>query len=241
MTIVLSEDRGAIRVLTINRPEKRNALNYALTEALVDGLSAADAAAEVRAVVLTGMGKGFCAGADLDEFAELTPENAGKVAARAELTSRLQSTIAMIQIPVVAAVHGAAIGGGGGLALSADMMVVAKDTRLGFPELKHSIVPALVMPNIVQHFGRKLAFELISTGRILDGVELFELGVANQLVDKADEVAAAAMEIAMKWASAAPKAMAAAKELCYAVSDETVAKGFARGREINQQMRGFRQ
>ncbi|MBF9034348.1 enoyl-CoA hydratase/isomerase family protein [Rhodobacterales bacterium HKCCE2091] len=239
MTELLTEDRGAIRILTLNRPEKRNALNNALTGALVDGLAAADADPDVRAVVLTGAGKGFCAGADLSEFAELTPDHAERVAARAELTSTLQSTIAAIATPVVAAVHGAAIGGGGGLALSADMLIVATGTKLGFPELKHDIVPALVMPNITRHFGRKLGFELISTGRLLGASELVALGAANAEVAEA-EVLDAALAVAETWAAAKPVAMAAAKRLFHAVSETGPEDGFAEGRRVNREMRGFR-
>ncbi|RVT81491.1 enoyl-CoA hydratase/isomerase family protein [Rhodobacteraceae bacterium CCMM004] len=239
MTVLLTETEGPVRVLTLNRPDKRNALNLALTRALVDALAAAETAPDIRAVVLAGAGKGFCAGADLGEFAELTPDRADRVAERAALTSTLQSTIAEMATPVVAAVQGAAMGGGGGLALSADMLIVAPDVRLGFPELSHDIVPALVMPNIVRHFGRKLGFELISTGRILSAAELCALGAANAEVPR-DDLRPAAMEIARTWAAAKPVAMAAAKRLFYAVSEEPPADAFARGRQVNREMRGFR-
>ncbi|MEO8143158.1 MAG: enoyl-CoA hydratase-related protein, partial [Betaproteobacteria bacterium] len=89
MNELLAEDRGAVRILTMNRPEKRNALNTALTRALLDGLRAADAAETVFVVVLTGAGQGFCAGADLSEFKHLTPEQQHLVEERAELTMQL--------------------------------------------------------------------------------------------------------------------------------------------------------
>lgn len=236
---LLTEDRGAVRVLTLNRPEKRNALNHALTKALVDALANAEADEDVRAVILAGAGKVFCAGADLAEFAELTPDQSDKVAKRAQLTSRLQSIIATMSKPVLAAVHGAAVGGGAGLALSADMLIVADTVKLGFPELRHDIVPALVMPNLARHFSQKLGFELISTGRMLDAQELASRDVANSVVSES-ELLPAALAVANIWAAASPRAMTAAKQLYYAVREMTPQDGFAKGRTVNAQMRGFR-
>ncbi len=239
MSVLSTEDRGAVRILTLNRPEKRNALNHALTQALVDGLAVAEADETVRAVVIMGAGKGFCAGADLSEFADLTPDHADRVAARAALTSNLQSTIAGIDTPVVAAVHGAAIGGGAGLALAADMLVVADTVKLGFPELRHDIVPALVMPNLARHFSRKMGFDLISTGRLLTASELAERDVANRVTSETN-LLSEALSIAETWAGFDTRAMAAAKQLFYAVSEDAPEAGFARGREVNRTMRGFR-
>ncbi|OAN76287.1 enoyl-CoA hydratase [Jannaschia sp. EhC01] len=239
MSVILANDQGATRILTLNRPDKRNALNNALTQALVDGLANAEADEAIRAVVLTGAGKGFCAGADLSEFAELTRDHTERVAARAALTSTLQSTIAGMATPVVAAVHGAAIGGGAGLALAADMLVVADNVKLGFPELRHDIVPALVMPNLARHFTRKMGFDLISTGRLLTASELFERDVANR-IKTPDALLDEALSIAETWSEFDPRAMAAAKHLFYAVSEEAPEAGFARGREVNKAMRGFR-
>lgn len=239
MSVLLTEDRGAIRILTLNRPEKRNALNHELTKAVVDGLAAAETDEAIRAIVLTGAGKGFCAGADLSEFKDLTPDHAERVAARAELTSTLQSTIADMNTPVVAAVHGAAIGGGAGLALAADMLVVADTVKLGFPELRHDIVPALVMPNVARHFSRKMGFDLISTGRLLTAPELAACDVANRVTSQ-DDLLPGALAIAETWTGFNTRAMAAAKQLFYDVIEDTPENGFARGREVNKAMRGFR-
>ena len=129
--------------------------------------------------------------------------------------------------------------GAGALALSADMLIVATGARLGFPELKHDIVPALVMPNVVRQFGRKLGFELISTGRLLGAGELVALGAANREVDETD-LMPAALEVAETWAAAKPDAMAAAKALFHAVAEEAPEAAFARARVVNREMRGFR-
>lgn len=239
--VLLTEDRGAVRIVRLNRPDKMNALNTALTQALYDALTAADADANVRAVVLCGAGRAFCAGADLAEFKDLTPDQQDRVTARADLTCRTQSMLQKLSKPVVAVVHGVAMGGGAGLAIGSDMVVAASEgVRFGYPELKHSIVPALVMTGLVHNLGRKAAFELISLGRILNGPELIDLGIANRLAP-AEGVEAEAIRIAEQWAAANPRAMAAAKSLFYRVADLPYDAAMAAGKDINALMRSFRE
>ena len=238
MTVVV-EDHGPVRVLTLNRPEKLNALDTALTRSLSEAFTAADAGRDVRAVVLTGAGRGFCAGADLGEFSSLTPEHADAVLERASLTAKLQVQARQLRVPVVAAVRGAAVGGGAGLAIGADMVVAGNDLKFGYPELKHSIVPALVMTGLVQHLGRKLAFELVSTGRLLTAAEAFEHGLVNRVVAP-DEVLPAALGIAEQWAAVEPRAIAAAKDLLYRVADLPTDAAMRAGQDVNALMRGFR-
>jgi enoyl-CoA hydratase/carnithine racemase len=236
---VIVEDHGPVRVLTLNRPEKLNALDTALTRSLSEAFTAADADRDVRAVVLTGAGRGFCAGADLGEFSSLTPEHADAVLERAALTAKLQVQARQLRVPVVAAVRGAAVGGGAGLAIGADMVVAGTDLKFGYPELKHSIVPALVMTGLVQHLGRKLAFELVSTGRLLTAAEAFEHGLVNRVVAP-DEVLPAALEIAGQWVEVEPRAIAAAKDLLYRVADLPTDAAMRAGQDVNALMRGFR-
>lgn len=236
--VLLTEDHGPIRVLTLNRPEKLNALNTALTRKLRDALTNADADRNVRAVVLTGAGRGFCAGADLGEFPALTPDQPDAVLERAALTARLQVQARQLSVPVISAVRGAAVGGGAGLAIGADMVVAGTDLRFGYPELKHSIVPALVMTGLVQHLGRKLAFELVSTGRLLTAAEAAEHGLVNRVVEPG-EVLATALGIAERWAAVEPRAIAAAKDLFYRVADLPTDAAMRAGQDVNALMRGF--
>lgn len=132
------------------------------------------------------------------------------------------------------------MGGGAGLAIGCDMMVAGADLRFGYPELKHSIVPALVMTGMQRQLGRKVAFELISLGRLLGADEAVALGLANRAVP-VDQVMDAAMEIATAWATAHPRAMAAAKSLFYRVADLPYDAAMAAGRDVNALMRGFRE
>ncbi|WP_410598313.1 enoyl-CoA hydratase/isomerase family protein [Amycolatopsis sp. lyj-90] len=237
--ILLTEDHDRVRVLTLNRPDKLNALDTALTRALRDALDDADLDPAVRAVVLTGSGRGFCAGADLSEFSALTPEQPDAVLERAALTAGLQTRMQRMGTPVVTAVRGAAVGGGAGLAIGADMVVAGTDLRFGYPELRHSLVPALVMTGLVRHLGRKLAFELISTGRLLTAAEAFEHGLVNSVVEP-ENVLSAALEIAAGWAAVEPRALSAAKDLFYRVADLPTDAAVRAGQDVNALMRGFR-
>ena len=139
MPELLIEDRGAVRTLTMNRPEKRNALNNALTEALLEGLRAADADDAVNVIVLTGAGPAFSAGADLSEFKDLTAENQPLVERRAQLTMSLHEIFSRLTKPVVTAINGAAMGGGAGLALAGDIALMAevREARLSRGEARH--------------------------------------------------------------------------------------------------------
>ncbi len=234
-----TEDRGAVRILWMNRPEKLNALDTALTRALHDGLRAADADPAVRALVLAGRGRGFCAGADLAEFKDLTPAHQQAVLDRAALTTRTQMLLQQMTKPIVSAVQGAAMGGGAGLAIGCDMMVVAQGLRFGYPEMKHSVVPAIVMTSLQRQLGRKTAFELISLGRILGAGEVHALGLANR-VTTPDALLDTALHIATTWAAAHPAAMAATKSLFHRVADLPYDAAMAAGRDVNALMRAFR-
>ncbi|ESR23007.1 Enoyl-CoA hydratase [Lutibaculum baratangense AMV1] len=235
---MLVEDRGAVRIVTMNRPDKLNALNTELTQALHDALLAADRDEAVRAIVLAGAGRAFCAGADLAEFKDLRPENQDLVLKRADLTCRLQSMLQGLSKPIVSAVQGAAVGGGAGLAIGCDMMVAGETLKFGYPELRHSIVPALVMTGLQRSLGRKAAFEMVSLGRLIGAEEARALGLANRV---AADPMAEALEIADAWAAASPMAMAAVKSLFYRVADLPHEAAMAAGRDVNALMRGFRE
>lgn len=233
------EDRGAVRILTMNRPDKRNALNTPLTRDLLEGLRAADAAEGVNAVILTGAGQGFCAGADLSEFKDLTPEKQHLVEERAELTMQLHLVFSTMKKPVVTAINGAAMGGGAGLAVAADMAVMAAGAKLGYPETRHGIVAAIVMANLVRQVGRKAAFELVALGDPLTADQALALGLVNRVVPD-EALMTETLALAEKLAAASPVAMQATKGLFHEVADLPLGEALQRGREANKRMRAFR-
>jgi len=239
MSLLLSEDRGAVRILTLNRPEKRNALNTALTRALLEGLRAADTAESIACVVLTGAGQGFCAGADLSEFKDLTPEHQHRVEERAELTMQLHLVFSKIAKPVVTAINGAAMGGGAGLAIAGDLAVMAEGAKIGYPETRHGIVAAIVMANLVRQVGRKQAFELVALGEPIDSRTALALGMVNRVVDE-KQLMDQTLQIAEKLSSIKPEALKATKQLFHEVADLPLEEALKRGREANKRMRSFR-
>ena len=234
--VLLEDDRGPVRILTMNRPEKRNALNSELTENLLEALKRSDADEGVACVVLTGAGPGFCAGADLSEFKGLQdPQAADR---RAELTMQLHLVFSQISKPVVTAVNGPAMGGGAGLALAGDMAVMAEGAKLGYPEAKHGIVAAIVMANLVRQVGRKAAFELVALAEPIDAAQALRLGMINK-ISKNDEVLPVAVCLAEKLASVARPAMAETKRLFHEVADLALRPALERGRDTNRRMRNF--
>lgn len=227
-----------MRHVTLNRPDKLNAMNMEMSRMFCAALEEADRDDSVRAVLLTGAGRGFCAGADTGEFKDLNPDNAHLVNERAHLTTRVHSLPRQIGKPVIAAVQGVAMGGGAGLALAADILVVSDDLRFGYPELKHGLVPALVMSSLVRHIHPKLAFELVATGRILSGQELLSLGIANR-AESGDAVVDTAMELALRCAERPRAAMRESKALMHLTADLGFEEAMQQGLAANIRMRGF--
>ena len=233
---LLIENRGKLRILTLNRPEKRNALNTELTQALLKELRVADAEDAVDAIVLTGAGPGFCAGADLAEFKGLKDPQAA--VARAELTMQLHLVFSKMTTPVVTAINGAAMGGGAGLAIAGDLAVMARSAKLGYPETRHGIVAAIVMANLVRQVGQKAAFELVALGEPIDAERALQLGLINRIFPEA-ELLPGAVALAEKLAAVSKPAMAQTKNLFYEVVDLPLDKALERGRDLNQRMRNF--
>jgi enoyl-CoA hydratase/carnithine racemase len=234
---LLAEERGAVWVLTLNRPEKRNALDTALTRALLEALRATDEDEGVRAIVLTGAGPAFCAGADLAEFKGLADPKAAE--ARAELTMSLHLIFSKLVKPVVTAINGSAMGGGAGLALAGDLAVMGEGAKLGYPEAKHGIVAAIVMANLVRQVGRKSAFELVALAEPIGAARALELGMVNRVVPDArllDE----AVALAERLAAMHPPAMAMTKRLFHEVADLPLEAALEKGRDANKRMRAFK-
>jgi len=235
MTLLI-ETRGAVRILTMNRPEKRNALNSELTRALLEALRAADADEAVGVVVLTGAGPGFCAGADLAEFRELSDPKAAE--ARAELTMNLHLVFSRMRVPVITAINGAAMGGGAGLAIAGDLAVMAEGAKIGYPETRHGIVAAIVLANLVRQVGRKAAFELVALAEPVDARHALALGMVNRVVPP-ELLMEEAMLLADKLAAVRRPAMAATKRLFHQVADLPLAEALEAARDVNRQMRSF--
>lgn len=209
---VLVERIGAVLVLTLNRPDRLNAVSLPMYRALDGALRDAEGDRELRAVVVTGSGRAFCVGADLKAHGEGPPTGEER-REYVETAQRVNRRIQTGPLPVVAAVNGHAIGGGLEMALSADFMLVAEDAKLRFPEVGlGTFVGGGVVYTLPERVGMLKARELLYFGEFFLGAEAAALGLANRAVPAA-EVLPNAMEWASRLAQQAPRSLAAAKRL----------------------------
>jgi enoyl-CoA hydratase len=208
MSVVLRERRGRVEVLTLNRPEARNAVNAELSGAMAEALDACEADSAVRAVVLTGAGPVFCAGMDLKAFA--SGRGAGIVHERGGFGGIASRDFPK---PIIAAVQGAALAGGLEIAISCDLVVAADDARFGIPEVTRGLMAAaggvFRLPRLLP---RAIALELAMTGDPIDARRAFELGLVNRVVP-ADRVVDEAVALAERIGENAPRAVRMSKQM----------------------------
>ncbi len=227
---LLTERRGPVLLLTLNRPERLNAVSLPLYQALLDALREAEVDPGVRVLVLTGAGRGFCAGADLKAHADGPPS--GEARRRYVRTAqRVNRRLQRGGVPVVAAVNGPAVGAGLELALSADFMLVAEDATLRLPEVAlGTFVGGGVVYTLAERIGILRARELIYLGEPFTGAEAVGMGMANRALP-AGEVLEASLALAGRLAERAPLSLAAAKRLV------GFSAGMSRSRALREEAR----
>ena len=174
---------GSVALITLNRPDKRNALNDALVEGLKEALRRADDDRGVRAILLTGAGADFCSGADLSALQKISESSITENLEDATSLMELFASIRRVRVPVVAAVRGRALAGGCGLATACDLVLAAESARFGYPEVKIGFVPAMVMAILRRNVSEKRAFELITRGAEIDAREAERIGLINHVFD----------------------------------------------------------
>jgi enoyl-CoA hydratase len=203
--LILATDHDAVRVLTVNRPDKLNALNRATLESLHAAFDAAAADGAVRAVVLTGSGaKAFVAGADIAEMSSLSAVQARDFSL---VGQRLMRRMERMPKPVVAMVNGFALGGGLELAMCCHLRIAADTAKLGLPEVTLGLLPGFGgTQRLLRLSGRAAALELTLTGAPVDAARALQLGIVNRVVPAAD-LEADTMALAAKLAGNAPLAM----------------------------------
>ncbi|HVE83488.1 MAG TPA: enoyl-CoA hydratase-related protein [Myxococcales bacterium] len=213
--------KDGVALLTIDRPQQRNALSAAVVQALQQLVAQADADPAVRALVLTGAGdRAFCAGGDLssmvsDSFFASHEGRRGFVT----LALALQAC----RKPSIARVNGHAMGGGLGLLLACDLAVAADDAELGTPEIEVGLFPMMVMALLQRHLGRKRALELVLTGERLSAARGVELGLLNRAVPRA-ELDAATFALAHKLCSRSQATLLLGRRAFYAAEDLPLAQ-----------------
>ena len=173
---------GNVARITLNRPEKRNALNEALISGIKSALRKANAEKEVRVVVITGAGQDFCSGADLEALRKISEASVSENVEDARSLMELFEVIRQVPVPVVAAVQGRALAGGCGLASACDLVLAANSARFGYPEVKIGFVPAMVLAILRRNVSEKRAFELLTRGAEISAGEAKQIGLVNQVL-----------------------------------------------------------
>ncbi len=218
--------------LTLNRPEKRNALNAATVAALYEALHSAEMDTDVRAIALRGAGKDFCAGADLAELLESVDNTPDENAAQAQLLGDVFIRIRKLPKVVVAVVTGRALAGGCGLASACDMVLAHEEASFGYPEVRRGFVPAMVMAMLRRTVGEKVAFDLVGTGRLLSASEACQIGLASRVLP-ADGFEDAVAKTLSSIAASSPSAVALIKQQLYELDGQSFEEGIALGAKVN--------
>lgn len=222
--LVRYEARPPAVVLTMNRPDRRNALSRDLIAALTAAFTRARDDAAVRCVILTGAGNAFCAGMDLAELQQSL--TAGKdqqtpVWDDALPLAKLYDLIYRFPKPTIAAVNGAAVAGGAGLVSVCDLAAASAEARFGYPEVRRGLVAAMVMPHLLRHVGERLARQLLLTGELIDAKEACQAGFINAVVP-AEQLPTRALAWAHSLAEGGPNALAKTKELLHLFSRQAM-------------------
>ena len=211
MALVRVEDDGGVRTLTLNRPEKRNALTPELQEELIAAFAGAENA-NARVVVIAGEGEAFCAGLDLGVLREMAGKSAAEHRAEAVRTAKMFRAVWECDLPTIAVVQGPAIAGGTGLSTMCDFTIAAPEARFGYTEVRIGFVPALVSAYLSLQVGAKVTRELLLSARIFDAEEARRLGLVTEIVPR-EALRARTSELAAELMRNSPEGMRATKRL----------------------------
>ena len=201
LLIELDQTHPAISIISLNRPEKRNALSIQLTEEFCEAIDKIVKDSSQRVIIIKGNGPSFCAGLDLEEL--LNPEN------EEASTSRIAQVLTKLYtcpLITIGAIHGAAIGGGGGLLAACDFVVAARQTKIGFPEVHRGLVAAQIMPILMRQINTRDLKELLILGTIITPEKALSIGLINQVVEQ-DQLIEFALKIASQVLKGAPCAI----------------------------------
>lgn len=236
MSELAISEGGPVRFLTLNRPEKRNALNEELIASLNAALDSVQNDDSVRVVVIRGAGNDFCSGADLASIKKLADSTYEDNLQDARQLMDLYSMIRRLPVPVIAAVRGRALAGGAGLATACDIVLATGSARFGYPEVRIGFVPAMVMAILRRNLGEKQAFELSTLGFEFTAERAHEIGLVNRVLDDGifeTEV----QQYADSYAALSRSAIAATKKLLYRMDDLNFEEAILAGAEVNAEVR----
>lgn len=234
---LLSTLAEGILTLTLNRPDKRNAIDTPMVEALLAALERANLDVDVRVVAVRGAGKDFCAGADLAELLESVERTAEENAASAARLGEVFLRMRRLPKPVVAVVSGRALAGGCGLAGACDLVLAHADATFGYPEIRRGFMPAMVMTMLRRATTENVAFDLVATGRLLSAEEAARVGLVAR-VFAAHEFEQAVAGFLASLATSSASALALIKRQLYELDGRSFEDGIRLGAEVNAVARG---
>src|SRR4051812_17087841 len=209
-TLTLAHE-NRIASITLNRPEKRNAVSFQVVEDLIGALREIETS-DSQVVIITGAGKAFCAGLDLEELKSLIGKTEEQNVRDSQTMANLFRTIYDFPKPTIAAVNGAAIAGGTGIATMCDFTLAVPEAKFGYTEVKIGFVPAIVSSYLVFQVGHKIARDLLMTARLFDAAEAHRYGLVNEIV-AAENLMTRARELANVLLENSPSSVQATKRL----------------------------
>jgi len=229
---VLYSVEGASARLTLNRPEKKNALNEALIASLKENLRRASEDERVRVIVLSGAGNDFCSGADLSALQKIAQASVDENVADAHSLLELFFLIRQLPLPVVAAVTGRALAGGAGLASACDLVVASASASFGYPEVKIGFVPAMVMAILRRNVSEKRAFELVTRGAELSAQQAQAFGLVNEVFPD-ESFAEDVQSYVSEFERLSRSAVALTKTLLYQMDGLSFSAALQTGADVN--------
>src|SRR5215831_5123819 len=230
--VVIRTVENGIARITLNRPDKRNALNEELVRGVTAALQATESEDSARVVILSGAGKDFCSGADLSALQKIASASVAENVDDASLLFDLFLTIRRLPVPIIAAVQGRALAGGCGLATACDLVLASSSARFGYPEVKIGFVPAMVMAILRRNVSEKQAFELITRGMEMSAADAKAIGLINQVFPD-ETFERDVTEYAGAFQKLSRSAIALSKQLLYQIDGQTFLEGLSAGRDIN--------
>ena len=229
--VTMRKDGGVLH-LTLNRADRRNAIDEPMVERLLECIAEADLAHDVGVVALRGAGTDFCAGADLHELlasVERAPEeNTASATRLGEVFIRMRD----LPKPIVAVVHGRALAGGCGLAMACDLVMARSDATFGYPEVSRGFVPAMVMAMLRRAVGEKTAFDLVATGRTVTAGEALVMGLVSRVV-AAEQFESEVSQVLAGLAASSASALALTKRQLYAIDLMDFSEAIRLGARVN--------
>ena len=231
-SVVLYSVDNTVARITLNRPNKKNALNDELIAGVKSALVEANHDDNVSAIFLTGAGKDFCSGADLSALQKIAGASVAENLEDARSLMELFLLIRNVQVPVVAAVAGRALAGGCGLATACDLVLASESARFGYPEVKIGFVPAMVLAILRRNISEKRAFELLTRGDEISAAEAHQLGVVNQVYS--DETFEEKVnDYLQRFTTVSKSAVTLTKKLLYQVDSLSFAEALETGVDVN--------